>query len=164
MPALYQLAAEYRAAAQYLIDLDQDEQTIADTLEGLSGDLEVKAQNVAFMVRNLEVTADAIKAFEQQQKDRRQAIERRAESLRAYLASCMTACGIQKIEGPGISLSFRSSSAVVIDEPGLLPAEFWRQKPQPEPEPDKALIASAIKAGSEVPGAHVEQRRNLQIK
>jgi len=164
MTALYVIANEYRDAATKLADLDLDEQTIADTLEGLSGELEVKAQNVAYFIRNMEVTAEAIKAFEQQQKERRQAIERRAESMRAYLQRCMEATGITKIEGPGVTLSFRKSSAVVIDEPGLIPAEFMRQPEPPPPSPDKKAIADAIKAGQEVQGAHVETRQNLQIK
>jgi hypothetical protein len=96
--------------------------------------------------------------------DRAKALEARAESLRDYLARCMEACGIEKVEGPGVSISFRKSSAVVIDGEDLIPSAFMRQKPAPAPEPDKAAIAAAIKAGQEVPGAHLEHRRSLQIK
>ena len=163
MTALYIIANEYRAAAMQLADLDLDPQTITDTLEGLSGELETKAQSVAFMVRNLEVTAAAIKQFEAEQKARRQAIENRADSLRAYLARCMDATGIEKIEGPGIKLSFRKSSAVVVDAEDLIPAEYMRVKPAPAPEPDKTAIAAALKAGAAVPGAHLETRKSLQI-
>lgn len=164
MIALYVIAQDYRAAADKLADLDLPPEVVADTLESLSGDLEVKAQSVAFMVRNLEVTAEAIKAFEKQQKERREAIEHRAEHLRGYLARTLEACGIEKVEGPGIAIGWRKSSAVVIDEPALLPGEFMRQPEPPPPAPDKASIAAAIKAGREVPGAHVEHRRNLQIR
>jgi len=58
---LYSLAAEYRQAAESIANLDLDDQTIADTLEGLSGELEVKATNVAMFAKNLEATATAIK-------------------------------------------------------------------------------------------------------
>ncbi len=163
MTALYVIANEYRDAAQKLAEMDLDEQTLADTLESLSGDLEVKAQNVAFMVRNLEVTAEAIKAFEVAQAARRKAIENRAEGLRQYLARCMEATGIEKIEGPGVKLSFRKSSAVAIDGADLIPAEYMRTPEPPPPSPDKKAIADAIKAGVEVPGAHIEQRRSLVI-
>lgn len=164
MTALYQLAADFRAQAEKLADMDLDPQTLADTLESISGDVEVKAQNVAMFCRNLEATADAIKAHREAQKEREDAMRKRAEALKSYLARCMDACGIEKIEGPGIALSFRKSSAVVINEPGLIPAQYMRQPDPPPPAPDKAAIAAAIKAGAEVPGAHVEQRRNLQIR
>jgi len=164
MTALYLLAGDYRAAAEKLADLDLDEQTITDTLESLSGELEVKAQSVAHMVRAFEADAAACKEWAKTATERAKAIEHRAESLRDYLRRCMEACGIEKIDGPGIALSFRKSSAVVINEPGLLPYEFTRQPPLPPAEPDKKAIAEALKAGKEVPGAHLEHRRNLQIK
>jgi hypothetical protein len=164
MTALFQLVAEYRSVAERLSDMDLDAQTCADTLEAMSGDLEVKAQNVAYMIMNLEATASAIKAHEEAQTARRKAIEARADSLRAYLQRCMEACGIEKIDGPGVHIGFRKSSAVVINEPGLIPALFVRTPPAPPPAPDKVAIGAAIKAGQEVPGAHIEHRRNLTIK
>lgn len=164
MTALYVLAQEYRAAAATLANLDIDEQTIADTLESLSGDLEVKAQNVAMMARLFDADAAAIKQWAKDAAERAKAIEARAEGLRTYLAASLQSCGIEKVEGPGVSISFRKSSAVVIDGEDLIPAEYMRQKPAPAPEPDKKAIADAIKAGKNVPGAHIEERKNLQIK
>jgi hypothetical protein len=161
---LFNLAAEYRQTAEQLADLDLDLQTMSDTLEGMSGDLEVKAQNVAYMARNLEVTAEAIKDHAKAQTDRAKAIEARAEHLRNYLKSCMELAGIQKIEGPGICISFRKSSAVVIDAEELLPVEYLRTPPPPPVAPDKKAIGDALKAGHPVAGAHLEMRQSLQIK
>lgn len=161
---LFALTTEYREAAMKLAELDMDAQTVADTLESLSGDLEQKAQNVAMMARSLDADAAAVKQWSKDAAERAKAIENRAESLRDYLARCMDACGIEKISGPGVALSWRASSAVVIDEPGLIPTEYMRTKPAPDPEPDKKAIADAIKAGKEVPGAHIEARKSLQIK
>lgn len=163
MTALYLLANEYRDAAEKLADMELDEQTIADTLESISGELEHKAQAVGFMIRNIESGVEAINAFTKQQQARAKALEARAEQMRGYLARCMLATGIEKISGPGIELKFRKSSAVVIDEPGLIPTEFMTAPPPPAPAPSKTLISAAIKAGREVPGAHVEARKNLQI-
>lgn len=164
MTALYAIANDYRAAAEKLADLDLDAQTIADTLEGLSGELEVKAQNVAMFVRNLETTVAAINEHTKAQQARAKSLELRAEALRDYLQRCMESTGIEKIEGPGIAIGFRKSSAVVIDEPGLIPAEFMRKPEPPPPSPDKTAISAAIKAGAAVPGAHIETRKNLSIK
>lgn len=164
MTALFVIAQEYRALGDQLADLDLDEQTVADTLEGAAGELEVKAEAVACFAHGLDAMAKAIKEREAELKQRREAIERRADSLREYLSRTLQACGIEKIERPGAVISFRKSSAVVIDEPGLIPAEFMRQPEPPPPSPDKKAIADAIKAGTDVPGAHVETRKNIQIK
>lgn len=163
MTALYLLAQEYRQAAAELANLDLPPEVVRDTLESMSGDLEHKAQNIAMMVRSFEADAEAVKQWAKDANDRARAIETRAEALRVYLDKNMTACGIEKIEGPGVKISFRKSSAVVIDEPGLIPAEFMKTPEPPPPAPDKTAISKAIKEGREVAGAHIEQRRNLQI-
>lgn len=165
MTALYVLAQDYRAAAEKLADLELDEQTIADTLEGLSGDLEVKAVNTAMVARNMQGLAAQIKEAEQAMAARRKALEGRAERLTAYLLSNMQHAGISKIESPHFCLSIKNNpAAVVINEPGLIPAEFMRQPEPPPPAPDNTAIKEAIKAGKEVPGAHLAQGVRLEIR
>jgi hypothetical protein len=164
MTALYLLASEYRAAAEQLADLDLPPAVVRDTLEGMSGELEVKAQAVGHMVRSIESSAAAMKQWAQDATERARSAKARADSLREYLSTNLQACGIQKVEGPGISLSFRKSQAVVIDEPGLIPAEYMRQPEPPPAEPDKKAIGDALKAGAAVPGVHIETRLNLQLK
>ena len=165
MTALYELAAEYRADAEKLADMDLDEQTLADTLEGLSGELEVKAQNVIMFTRNLEATAAAIKEAEAQMAARRKALENRAAGLRRYVLENMQFAGIQKIECPLFKLSIRDNPAAVdIYEPGLIPVQFMKQPEPPPPAPDKTAIKAAITAGTEVPGARLTKGTRLEIK
>ena len=165
LPALYELAADYRAAADTLADLDLDPQTVADTLEGLAGDLEIKAQNVAMFARNLDATAAAIKAAEAGMAARRKAIENRAASLRDYILRNMQHAGIQSIECAYFKLSQRENPpAVVIDAVDLIPAAFMVQPDPPPPSPDKKAIAAAIKAGCDIPGAHIERGVRLDIR
>jgi Siphovirus Gp157 len=164
MTALYLVAAQYREAAEKLADLDLPPEVVADTLESLSGEIEVKAQNVALFVRSMEADAQAVKQWAKDATERAKAIEARAERLREYLSDNMQACGIQRIEGPGITLSFRKSHAVVIDEPGLIPAEYMRTPEPPPAAPDKRAIADAMRAGEVVPGARMETRQALQIR
>jgi hypothetical protein len=55
-------------------------------------------------------------------------------------------------------------AAVVVDDAAVIPAEFMRQPAPPPAEPDRRAIADAIKAGREVPGAHLEKSQRVQIK
>lgn len=165
MTALYELAAQYRADADKLADLDLDEQTLADTLEGMGGELEVKAQNVIMFTRNLEATAAAIKEAETQMAARRKAMENRAAGLRRYVLENMQFAGIQKIECPLFKLSIRENPAAVeIYEPGLIPSDYMKQPETPPPAPDKTAIKAAITAGTEVPGAKLTKGTRLEIK
>ena len=165
MTALYNIAAEYRAAAEKLAELDLDAETIVDTLEGLSGDLETKAQNVAFFARNLESTAAAIKQAEADMAARRKAMENRADGLKRYVFESMKLAGIEKIECPHFRLSIKNNPAAVeIFEPGLVPASFMRTPEPPPPAPDKTAIKEALKAGQDVPGARLTSGQRLEIK
>lgn len=165
MTALYEIAAEYRDAATKLAELDLDAQTVADTLEGLSGDLETKAQNVAFFVRNLEATAAAIKQAEADMAARRKAMENRADGLKRYIFESMTVAGIEKIECPHFRLAIKNNPAAVdVFEPGLVPASFMRTPEPPPPALDKTAIKEALKAGQDVPGARLTSGRRLEIK
>ena len=164
MSRLYDLAAEYRAIADKLHDSDLDEQTIADTLEGMSGDLQTKTQNVGFVIRNLEGMADQIKQAAEGMAKRRKAIERRAESLKAYLLTNMQLAGISKIESPYFVLSVRNNpEAVVIDAESQIPDEYFREVPATF-SPDKTLIKKAIQSGEAVPGCHLARTQSISIR
>jgi len=165
MTALYDIAREYREAADKLADLDLPPEAIEDTLESLSGDLEVKATNTAFVIRNLEASAAAIKEAEAQMAARRKAIENRAARVRDYLLANMMVAGIQKIECPFFKLSVRDNPpAVEVYEPGLVPGEYMRQPEPPPPSPDKTAIKEAMKAGVDVPGCKLTVGKRLEIR
>lgn len=163
--SLYQIAAEHRQMVERLMDTNDDEQVIADTIEAESFPLEVKAQNVAYAIRTMEATASAIKDAEKQMADRRKAIENRAQRIREYLQTCMEIAGKSKIECPHFALAIKTNPpSVDVFEPGLIPAEYMKLPEPPAPTIDKVAIKEAIKAGKEVPGALLVQAKRLEIK
>lgn len=165
MQSLYQLSGDYLAIANKLSDSDLPPEVINDTLESLSGELEEKCTNVALFVRNLEATAESIKAAEKQMADRRKAIENKANSIRQYLQVNMQRTGITKIESPYFALTIKKNPpSVVIDDVEAIPAEFMVTPAPPPPAPDKKAIGEKLKAGEPVPGCHLEQGERLDIK
>ena len=165
MTALYQLTAEYLEAQTALVEADFDEQTVADTLDGLSGDLQEKAVNVAMFIRNLEVTAEAIKQAEKDMTERRKTLERKTEALKLYLKANMTRCGLLKIESPYLVLTLKKNPpSVIVYDAGAIPKQFMINPPAPEPYPDKKAIAEWLKAGEKVDGAYLEQAERLEIR
>lgn len=163
--SLYTISQEHRAMVARLMDTQDDELVIADTIEAESYPLEVKAQNVAYAVKNLEATADAIKAAEKEMAERRKRIENRAANVKEYLKTCMEIAGVTKIDCPHFALAIKNNPASVdVFEPGLIPAEFMRQPEPPPASPDKTAIKEALKAGKEVPGAMLASGTRLEIK
>jgi hypothetical protein len=163
---LYTIADSYLQDVAKLQDLDLDEQTIADTLEGLTGTFEEKATNVALFTRNLEALADQIKQAEQAMAARRKALESRADRIRQYLLDNMQRTGITKIESPwfNIALAKNPPSVVVDDEVTLKFAHPEFVKTVTTESIDKAAVKDAIKAGQIVEGAHLVQAERVSIK
>lgn len=162
---LYEITQEYRAVESQLIDLELDDVTLADTLEGARFPLEQKAVSVAMIVRNLESHAAAIKAARDEMAKREKAAENRAKWLKDYLLNNMQAASISKIESPYFTLSIaKNPEAVIVDCDTLIPADYFKQPETPPPVLDKALVKKAIKDGFTVPGCHLESGVRLAIK
>ncbi len=164
MPALYEISENYMQALDFLTDPEQDFdlQTVEDTLEGIEGELTDKATNVIQFQKNLESTAAAIKEAEQAMAKRRKALENKAAGLKRYVQDNMIRTGIEVIECPYFKLSLRKSESIQIDDSKALPAEYLNRKITVTP--DKTAIKKAIKDGHEVPGAHLQTNKNLQIR
>lgn len=168
MTALYQLVEQYRSLEALDASEDLPPDVIRDTLEGLTGELTVKATNVARYILNTEAMAEAIDRASTQMKIRANRMRNRADSIREYLRNNMQGAGITKIEAVQFVLSLKKNPpAVVIDDEAAIPADYKitpEPLPPPLPRPDKKLIVKAIKDGFVVPGAHLEQANRLEIK
>lgn len=164
MNSLYQISADYQRAAQVLDDLGLDDETVSDTLESLSGDLEVKCENVAKFIQNSEATVDALKAAETRLSARRKSLEKRNDRMRDYLKSNMEACTIEKITCEYFQLSIKKNPpSVDIFDQAQIPPDYMTEPVAPPPAPDKKLIAKAIKDGFNVPGCKLVQGTRLSI-
>jgi Gp157 protein len=163
--ALYELAGEYHRLIA-LADTDElPAEVIRDTLEGLTGEIEIKSVNIAKFILSLEAQADAITAAAKQMNVRAQRVRNRADSIRAYLLFQMQATGTTKVTCPEFTLARRSNPpAVGLREGVELPPEYMTTPEPPPPFPDKRKIAEALKAGKEIDGAWLEQGERLEIK
>lgn len=164
---LYALTGQLREL-QSLDDEDIPEQVLRDTLEGLTGDIEIKATNVAKFAANVAILRDAVDGAAKAMKERAARLDRRVNSLHDYIRVNMEACGITKIESPEFTLSVvKNPPAVIVMDEESIPDAYMvtpPPAPPPVPRPDKKAIADAIKAGKDVPGAHLEQSTRLKVK
>lgn len=168
MAALYQLVEQYRSLEALDASDDLPIEVINDTLEGLTGELTVKATNVAKFVLNLEAMATAVTDASKAMKVRAEKIQRKADSIRDYLRVNMQGAGITKIEATEFVLALKKNppSVIVDDEASIPPAFKVTPEPPPPPvaRPDKALIKKAIQSGMTIAGCHLEQAERLDIR
>jgi hypothetical protein len=130
------------------IDLDED--TLRDTLEGLTTLPELLAEVVRSYLDDLMLVAALdMRIAEMQQRSLR--FEQRAEKKRACITLVMEQADVKKLAQPDFTASLRSvPPAVVVTDETQIPTDFW--KPQP-PKLDRQGLAGALKAGVIVAGA-----------
>lgn len=163
MTALYQLTAEFKAVADRLEDLELDEQTISDTLEGFSAEFDDKVISIASFIRNLEATAEAIKKAEEAQAERRKSLEKKADYLRTYLINNMKEVGKSAIECPLFAVKLRQNPASVqVQDDAVLPIHFMVIKSSTVL--DKKKLKEALEAGEQIEGASLIRNTSISIK
>lgn len=121
-----------------------------------------KLENCALYVKNLNAESDAIKIEEKRLKERREALDRKADRLTDYMLHCMKMAGITKKETARAAISIRKSKRVEIDAIESIPDDYCKVKT--EMTPDKNLIKKILQAGGVVQGARLVENENLGIK
>ena len=143
------------AEHQYLRDRLQaefpeaDDDTLRDTLEGLSSLPEALAAVVRSYLDDLTVTA-ALGMRISDMQERLGRIERRAEKKRDLVLTVMERADIRKLTEPDFTASLRAvpPGVVLLDEREI-PGDYW--KPQP-PKLDRQALGAALKSGATVAG------------
>lgn len=165
---LYELGSEYQELLSLIDNGEIPEEAIADTLEALQGELRDKIDNIACVIKNLKVEADAIKAEAKNLTERAKAKEKRADWLKKYLSATMQQSGIDKIETERNVIKFGKSSVVEISDGFIEWAKEHSEdllRTKVEVEADKVALKAAIQNGS-VPEelAKIVEKKNIQIK
>lgn len=162
MATMYELTGNFLNLMELASNPDIDPDALADTLEAIEGEIEVKAENTAIIIRELECEAEKLKAEETRLAERRKAYENNVSRLKTTLYNCMKATGKEKFKTTLYSFGIQKNPPkLIVDDETAIPSGFF--KPQ-DPKLDTAELKLAIKNGEEIPGAHLEQSEGLRIK
>ncbi len=153
------LTALARAEEEAVENDGEIRETTGEELDSLEMEREEKIENTALFIKNMNAEIAMIKAEEKALKERRQAVENKAERVKEWLSFNLH--GETRKSGK-FSLSYRKSQAVKIDNESEIPTEYTTVKTQIMPL--KADIKKAILKGEIVSGASIEERKNLVIK
>ncbi|UOF78807.1 gp157-like protein [Caudoviricetes sp.] len=162
---LFELTKERLALQTKLQEMNFDETTIQDTLEGESTELQAKIEDYGFVIRNMEVFGEMMKAEETRMAERRKAHEAKVARIKAWLLENMQACQITKIECPAFTISLRNNPPkVIVTDENAIPSGFFHIPAPLPPQLDKKALANALKKNADIQGAHLEQGVRLEIK
>lgn len=127
--------------------------------------LQQKSQNIIGYIRNMELTAEAMKNEEKRISERRKQIENHIVRFKEYVKDCMENNGILKIEtGLGTLSTAKSPISVEVVNESIIPDEYKTEIITTKV--DKKKIADNFKATGElIEGVIIHtDNTNLRIK
>lgn len=148
---LYELANEFAA----LSNSDMEPEMIADTLEGLDFEIEVKIENCLALIKNELADAEALKAEAAKLTERARMANNRVDRIKEYIAASLETAGKKSLKAGVHQVSIRApSKSVEILDSGSLPPELVDYETLIKP--DKLAIKKKLEAGISVPGAQIK--------
>lgn len=159
---LYELTESYLNLQELLENPEVPQELITSALEQVGEELEVKAENIAKLIKTLEVDIAGFKEEEKRLSDRRKSLENRVENLKEYLDRTMKATGKTKFKGKLFSFNIQKNTpGVSIVDEKLIPKEYLIQQ---EPVINRKAILKDLKNGEDIPGVKIKQTESLRIR
>lgn len=159
---LYELTEEYQWLLMLMEDPEADPLIVVDTLDAVGGEIEVKADGYARVLRNLEADVAGLKSEEQRLAQRRRTIENNIDRIKYTLTASMIACNKRDFKTDLFTFRVQKNPAsVVIERDAAVPDEYLI--PQ-EPKVDKVKVKEALKAGANFEWAHLYQTEGVRIR
>ena len=145
-------ATTYRAIRDRIREQDPriDEQTLADTVEGLTDLHEILAAIVRAALAD-EALATGLKCRVADMQDRLARLQDRAAKRRQIAKDAMVELDLKKIAAPDFTASMRPGMpALVVLNEDAVPKTYWEPG---EPHLRRQVLASDLKGGAEIAGA-----------
>ena len=159
----------YEIDAAILAAVDQETGEILDTerLDALQMERERKLEGVALWVKDLNAEATAVKEEADKLTARKRALDNKISALKMWLLMALEG---QKLKTPRCNVyQTHSQRVAVADEKKLI--EFLQTLEEPEkflrfqePELRKDEIKKALKDGTIIPGAELEETESVVIR
>jgi hypothetical protein len=126
-----------------------DEQTLTDTVEGLTDLHEILAAIVRAALAD-EALATGLKGRIAEMQERLERLQERAAKRRQVVKDTMVELDLKKLTAPDFSASIRPGmpALLVIDE-AAVPSIYWEPR---EPRLDRQGLLSELKQGAEITG------------
>ena len=148
-------------------DMETGEILDTEKLDALQMEREAKLEGVALWIKDMKAEATAVKEEADKLTARKKALENKMEGLKAWLLMALDG---EKLKTPRCNVyQTHNQRVAVADEAKLIsflqtleePEKFLRFK---DPELKKDEIKKALKDGTIIPGAELEETESVVIK
>ncbi|BDR71258.1 hypothetical protein K144313037_p20450 (plasmid) [Clostridium tetani] len=161
MAKLYELTEQYSNLMELLDNPEVPQEMLEESLNKINDELDVKLENVAKLIKSIEVDVKGFKEEEKRLADRRKSSENRITNLKEYVEGAMRATGIKKVNGKVFTLGIQKNApSVDITDENSIPEEYFIL----EKRLVKKKVLEAHKEGRKVPGTTIKRTESLRIR
>ena len=164
MRTLYDLGDAFNGVMDMALDETMDLNVLEECLQTIEADIAVKCERGIGLIRNLDTLREGMEKESKRLSEQARILKNRIESIKVWYQRNLDAMGKSKVtttlgtmtvQNNPPSLKVTDADQIPICYLTLVPARY---------EMDKDAVKNALKAGEEVPGAHLEQGRSLRIR
>ena len=142
-------------------EMSQDKNQLAIWNQELTQDLKNKSANIIAVVRNQELTIEALDTEIERLKGLKKLRENQLNKFKDYIKNVMLVNQIEKIDTVLGTIKFTKSTSTEIYDESLIDKKFIEILTTEKISKEK--IKSALKAGEEVQGARLIVNKNLKV-
>lgn len=142
-------------------EMSQDKNQLAIWNQELTQDLKNKSANIIAVVRNQELTIEALDTEIERLKGLKKLRENQLNKFKDYIKNVMLLNQIEKIDTVLGTIKFTKSTSTEIYDESLIDKKFIEIVTTEKISKEK--IKSALKAGEEVQGARLIVNKNLKV-
>ena len=161
--SLYNIQQDYM---RLMADIEDNEGELTPEMDSFLtftlNNLTEKAVSYGYCIKHFDNEIDSVYKEIERLKKIAEIKEKIQDKLKEKISFAMRQFGIEKVTNNNLTLSFRKSSQVVINDDAILPKEYIRVKVTESP--DKTLLKSVLQEGKEIDGVYLLDNYNLQIK
>ena len=164
MATIYELSGDYLRLLEMAEDPEMDPVAFTDTLEGLEGEIEIKAEGYAKVIKELDKDGAGLDNEIKRLQAKKTTIVNSIDRMKKALEQSMIITGKTKFKTELFSFGIQKNPpSVDLDEEHLelIPIEYLI--PQ-DPKPDKKRMLQELKEGKELSFAKLKQTESLRIR
>lgn len=164
MRTLYDLGDAFNGVMDMALDETMDLKVLEECLQTIEADIAVKCERGIGLIRNLDTLREGMEKESKRLSEQARILKNRIESIKVWYQRNLDAMGKSKVttilgtmavQNNPPSLKITDEDDIPLCYLDLIPARY---------EVNKDAVKNALKAGEEVPGAHLEQGRSLRIR
>ena len=161
---LYELKNEYMELLALLEDPDTDPQVIADTMEGIQGELDIKCDSYVVVIKNLESQVEMIDTELIRLEKNKSALTNNIKRMKAAVLDTIQMTGSRKMVTDHFKLSIVKNGGkqpMEVDEIEKIPQDYLTMKPVANME----KIRQELEGGGQLDFARLKERgEHLSIR